>query len=114
MCIMNLSWWVNFYGSSGINIMNKKTAISKSDRTILKLKILAKEKEAIRRELVITAKQLATTAKEKESVRRNLVLMAKEREDTRERLVLTAKRLAATAVSTNLSLVSSLSFAINT
>ena len=97
MCIMNLSWWVNFYGSSGINIMNKKTAISKSDRTILKLKILAKEKEAIRRELVITAKQLAKTAKEKESVRRNLVLMAKEREDTRERLVLTAKRLAATA-----------------
>jgi signal transduction histidine kinase len=36
----------------------------------------AKEKERIRRELVVTAKHLATTAKEKERIRRNLVITA--------------------------------------
>ncbi|MBE3138210.1 MAG: PAS domain-containing protein [Actinobacteria bacterium] len=78
--------------------MNKKNIISASDETILKLKLLAKEKESIRRKLMVTAgalrikaKQLAETANEKESVRRKLVATAAEKEDTRSKLAKTAK-----------------------
>jgi signal transduction histidine kinase len=91
--------------------MNKKTAVSKIDNTILKLKVSAKKKEDVRDKLVVTAKQLATTAKEKESVRRKLLVTAralrlkakqlavtaKEKEDTRDKLAVTAKQLAVTA-----------------
>ncbi len=44
----------------------------------LRLEILAREKESIRRKLVVTAKKLAETAKEKEITRRKLVVVAKE------------------------------------
>ena len=70
--------------------MSKKLIISASNDMILKFKSLAKEKELVRRKLVvtaaekeharhklaITAKQLAVIAKEKESVRRKLVVTA--------------------------------------
>ena len=69
-----------------------------------KLAATAKEKEDVRRKLVIIAKQLALTAKEKESVRRKLevvakelAITAKEKENVRRKLVVTAKELAATA-----------------
>lgn len=98
--------------------MNKKTVTSKTDDTILKLKVsakkkervrsrlvvtakqlalLAKEKEAVRNKLVTTAKKLAETAKEAESVRRKLVVTAKEKEAVRNKLVVTAKKLEITA-----------------
>ncbi len=51
---------------------------------------IAKEKEDVRRKLVIVARQLAVTAKEKEAVRRKLVVTAKE-------LVITANKLAVIA-----------------
>lgn len=94
--------------------MSKKTSLSASDTLALKLKILAKEKEDVRRKLVVTAeklrlkaKQLAVTAKEKEGVRRKLVVTAKklrmkakqlavtakEKEGVRRKLVVTAKKL---------------------
>ncbi len=57
--------------------MNKKNTISASDKIISNLKILANEKESVRRKLEITAKKLAVTAKEKESVRRKLAMTAK-------------------------------------
>ncbi len=93
--------------------MSKKT-ISTYDGIAFNLKVLAKEKEEVRRKLVVTAKklslkakQLAVTAKEKESVRRKLVVTAKklrmkaaqlavtakEKEDVRRKLVVTARRL---------------------
>ena len=84
--------------------MSKKTVISASDEIILKLKILAKEKELVRRKLAVTAtklavtaEKLALTAKEKESVRRKLAITAKEKESVRRKLVVTAAKLAATA-----------------
>ncbi len=87
--------------------MNKKSIIQVPTDTIFKLKILAKEKESVRRKLAITAeqlrlkaKQLAVTAEEKESVRRKLVITAeklvitaKEKESVRRELVGTAKKL---------------------
>jgi PAS domain S-box-containing protein len=81
-----------------------KKIVSKPDNIALKLEILAREKESIRRKLVVTAKQLAVTAREKESTRRKLVVTAKqlavtakEKESTRRKLVVTAKQLAVTA-----------------
>ena len=70
--------------------MSRKFIISRSNNIILKLKVLAKEKEGVRRKLVVTAKekervrkklvvtatQLAKTAKEKEGVRRKLAITA--------------------------------------
>ena len=44
--------------------MNKKSIISDSDDIILKLKVLAKEKENIRKKLEVTTEKLATTAVE--------------------------------------------------
>ena len=62
-------------------------------QTTLKLKILAKEKEVVRRKLVIIAKklslkaqQLAVIAREKESVRRKLVVTAKKLKSVHETL----------------------------
>ena len=87
--------------------MNKKSAISSSSNTILKLKVLAKRKEGVRRKLVVTAKekegvrdklamtakQLAVTAKEKERIRRKLVVTAKEKESVKRKLEITAETL---------------------
>jgi PAS domain S-box-containing protein len=63
--------------------VNKKLIISASDNSALKLKVLAKKKESVRRKLAVTAdslrlkaKQLAVTAKKKESVRRKLAVTA--------------------------------------
>ncbi len=74
--------------------------MNEEKKIALKLEILAREKEAIRRKLVITARQLAVTAKEKESARRSLVVtarklavIAKEKEVARRKLVITAKQL---------------------
>jgi PAS domain S-box-containing protein len=91
--------------------MNKQSIISIPDDTIFKLKILAEEKESVRRKLVVTAeklrlkaKQLAVTAEEKESVRRKLVITAeklvataKEKERVRRKFATTAKQLTITA-----------------
>ena len=84
--------------------MIKKKILSVSDDIILNLKILAEEKESVRRKLVITAaklaitaKKLAITAKEKESVRRKLAITAKEKESVRRKLALVAVKLASTA-----------------
>ncbi|OGZ72972.1 MAG: hypothetical protein A2908_00130 [Candidatus Staskawiczbacteria bacterium RIFCSPLOWO2_01_FULL_38_12b] len=87
--------------------MNKKNMVSTSDKTIIRLKVLAKEKENIRRRLVVTAqtlrlkaKQLAITAKEKETIRgrlavtaKQLAKTAKEKEIVRQKLVVTAQTL---------------------
>ncbi len=80
--------------------MNKKAIISAFEDIILSLKVLAKEKESVRRKLVTTAaklaataEKLAITAKEKESVRRKLVITAEEKEDVRRRLAITAEKL---------------------
>lgn len=77
-----------------------KKPISASDDIIINLKILAKEKESVRRNLAITAEKLAATAeklaitaKEKESVRRKLVITAKEKELVRRKLAVTAAKL---------------------
>jgi len=77
--------------------MGKKNVISVLTETIFKLKVLAKEKENIRRKLEMTAKKLANTAKEKERIRRKLAMAAKEKEADRIKLAVTAKRLATTA-----------------
>jgi len=83
---------------------NKKTVISATDNTILKLKVLAKKKESVRGKLVVTAKQLAVTAKERENIRSKLAITAKqlastakEKENVRRKLVITAKQLATIA-----------------
>lgn len=75
----------------------KKKNIYLNDKIILELEVLAKEKEAVRKKLAVTAeelrlkaKQLAVTAKEKETVRRKLAVTAEE-------LRLKAKQLAVTA-----------------
>ena len=67
--------------------------VSASDHIALKLKALAREKESVRRKLVVTAKklrikaaQLAVTAREKESVRRKLVLTAEKLKVSRKTL----------------------------
>lgn len=75
--------------------MNKKTIISASasNNTIFKLRVLAKEKESIRRRLELTAKKLAKTAKEKEYVRRKLAVTAEEKESVRRKLAVTAEAL---------------------
>jgi len=94
--------------------MNKKPVMSAARTIALKLKVLAREKEDVRRTLAVTAKklrvkarQLAVTAREKEIVRRTLVVtakklrvkakqlavIAKEKEDVRRKLVVTAKKL---------------------
>ena len=84
--------------------MNKRPPISASNDIILSLRILAREKEVIRRKLAViaaklaaTAKKLAITAKEKESVRRKLAVTAREKESVRRKLVITAAQLATTA-----------------
>ena len=84
--------------------MNKKTINSVSANAILKLKSLAKEKESVRSELEVTAKQLAVTAKEKEKTRselevtaKQLAVTAKEKEDIRVKLEATATQLAVIA-----------------
>ncbi|MDO8504666.1 MAG: ATP-binding protein [Candidatus Liptonbacteria bacterium] len=91
--------------------MNKKTISSASGDIISKLKVLAKEKESVRRKLAVTAKKkesvrgkLVVAAKKKESVRSNLAvtarqlaLIAKEKESIRRKLEVTAEKLAATA-----------------
>src|SRR3989344_2349687 len=78
--------------------------ISTSKNIAQKLKALAKEKESVRRKLVVTARQLAVTAKEKENARRKLVVTAKElavtakeKENARRKLEVTARQLAVTA-----------------
>ncbi len=84
--------------------MNKKNTSSVSNDIILNLKILAEEKEVVRRKLAVTAaklaataEKLAVTAKEKESVRRKLAVAAREKESVRRKLVITAAKLAVTA-----------------
>jgi PAS domain S-box-containing protein len=84
--------------------MNTKPTISASDEIILNLKVLAAEKESVRRKLAVTAAKLATTAeklavtaKEKEVVRRKLAITAEEKESVRRSLVVTAAKLATTA-----------------
>jgi two-component system sensor histidine kinase VicK len=69
--------------------------------TAKNLAVVAKEKEGVRQKLAVTAKALAVTAKEKEVVRRKLavtakelVVTAREKEDVRRKLVVTAKALA--------------------
>ena len=85
--------------------MVKKNIISASDSTALKLAVLAKEKEIVRRKLAVTAEKLAVVAKEKENVRhkllvtaknldikaKQLAVTAKEKEDARSKLAVTAK-----------------------
>ncbi|MFA6077757.1 MAG: ATP-binding protein [Candidatus Paceibacterota bacterium] len=70
--------------------MKKKVITSVSNEIIRNLKVLAKEKEVVRRKLEITAKELAETAKK-------LATTAREREIVRRKLEITAKELAATA-----------------
>lgn len=72
--------------------MNNKTTFA-SDDIILKLNVLAKEKEDVRKKLVITAEklklkaeQIAITAKEKEAVRKKLVITAEELKISRQTL----------------------------
>ncbi|MDO8659179.1 MAG: ATP-binding protein [Candidatus Parcubacteria bacterium] len=98
--------------------MSKKNIISVSKNRTLKLKVLAKkkesvrkklaifakEKENVRRKLVITADKLVVVATEKESVRKKLVVVAKqlavtakEKEEVRRKLAVTAEKLAVTA-----------------
>ncbi|MFA6294904.1 MAG: ATP-binding protein [Candidatus Paceibacterota bacterium] len=87
--------------------MKTKADISASRDIILNLRVLAQEKESVRRKLAITAaklavtaEKLAATAKEKESVRRKLAITAaklavtaEEKEGVRRKLVITAKKL---------------------
>ena len=59
--------------------MNTDNRISSTTNNIsVKLKVLAREKENVRKKLVITAIRLAVTAKEKEIVRRKLLVTAKQ------------------------------------
>ncbi|MFI5206174.1 MAG: PAS domain S-box protein, partial [Candidatus Paceibacterales bacterium] len=73
----------------------------------MKLKVLAKEKEDVRRKLVVTAQQLAKIAKEKEVIRRKLAavaetlrlkakqlaVIAREKESVRQKLAVVAAKL---------------------
>ncbi len=72
--------------------MNNKSSFA-SDDIIFKLKVLAKEKEDVRKKLAVTAeklklkaKQLATIAKEKEDVRKKLEITARELKKSRQTL----------------------------
>ncbi|MEA2715269.1 MAG: two-component system, OmpR family, phosphate regulon sensor histidine kinase PhoR [Candidatus Parcubacteria bacterium] len=65
--------------------MSDKTIISASNKRAVELKVLAEEKESIRRKLVVTAKKLAVTAKEREIVRRKLAVTAEGLEQIRAR-----------------------------
>ncbi len=56
--------------------MKQSVNIPTSEDIAYKLKVLAQEKENVRRKLVVTARQLAVTAREKESARRKLVITA--------------------------------------
>ncbi len=94
--------------------MIKKNRLSASHTIALRLRVLAREKEVVRRKLLVTAKklhikatQLAVTAREKETVRRTLMvtakklrlkatqlaITAKEKEAVRRTLMVTAKKL---------------------
>ncbi len=73
--------------------MKMKPQISASDDIIFNLRVLAMEKEEVRRKLAITAaklaitaKKLATTAREKEMVRRNLMVTAAKLKKSHETL----------------------------
>ncbi len=77
--------------------MNKKAIISASNNAIFKLKVLAKEKESIRRKLVVIAGELRRKAKQLAVTAKQLAKTAKEKEDTRSKLAITAKQLAKTA-----------------
>ena len=66
--------------------MKNRTIFSTSNDIILNLKVLAGEKELVRRKLVITAAKLADTAKK-------LAIAAIEKESVRRKLVLTAEKL---------------------
>ena len=71
--------------------MRKKTGNSASEDIIFNLKVLAEEKESVRRTLEVTAKKLAIVAKEKESVRQKLAVTAgklKRSHETLEKKVL--------------------------
>src|SRR3989338_6272000 len=106
--------------------MKRKTIISTSDKTILKLEVLAREKEIVRRKLEITVralhlkvKNLAVIAKEKEDVRRKLVItaqalrlkakqfaiIAKEKEHIRQKLAITAEKLSLKAEELSMAIV---------
>lgn len=65
--------------------MDKRT-LTASNEIIFNLKVLAEEKETVRRSLVITAAKLAVTAKK-------LAATAKEKETVRRKLVITAEKL---------------------
>lgn len=94
--------------------MSKKTSVSLPQAIALKLRVLAREKEVVRRKRVTMAKklrlkaaQLAVTAKEEEKCRRRLVVTekklrlkaaqlavtAREKEVVRRKLVVTARQL---------------------
>lgn len=73
---------------------------SSSDKTIFRLKVLAKEKERARRKLAVTAQKkenvrgkLALIAREKETVRNKLVIVAREKESIKRKLEVTAEKL---------------------
>jgi PAS domain S-box-containing protein len=73
--------------------MNKRTSASASDDVIFSLKVLAREKEVVRRKLAVTAaklaataRKLAATAREKESIRRKLVVVAEKLKKSHEAL----------------------------
>ncbi|MDO8231855.1 MAG: ATP-binding protein [bacterium] len=76
--------------------MDKKE-LTASNEIILNLKVLAEEKESVRRKLAVTAAKLAETAKEKEIVRRKLAVTAAKLAVTAEKLAVTAAKLAETA-----------------
>src|SRR5450830_360204 len=76
---------------------NKKTVISATDNTILKLKVLAKKKEGVRSKLAVTAKEREDVRKKLAVTAEELAVTAKEREDVRKKLAVTAEELAATA-----------------
>ncbi|MES2060008.1 MAG: ATP-binding protein [Patescibacteria group bacterium] len=67
------------------NTANKKI-ISAGDSIIYNLKVLAKEKESVRRKLAVTAAKLARAAKK-------LAVIAKEKEVVRQKLAITAEKL---------------------
>lgn len=84
--------------------MNQTPNTSVSDEIILNLKVLAEEKESVRRKLAVTAaklaataEKLAITAREKEVVRRKLAVTAAKLATTAEKLAVTAAKLATTA-----------------
>lgn len=68
----------------------KKIIATSADIT-RKLEVLAQEKEAARRKLVVTAKKLAATAKENESIRQKLVVTAKQLAVNSDKIALSNK-----------------------